>query len=196
MDLQHAAAFVLFATVAAITPGPSNAMLTATGAASGVLRGLACLLGVATGMALMMLLAALGLAGALLTYPLLGAVLKACGAAFLLWLSWKIAAAPYSPGEPGGRPVGFAGALFFQWLNPKSWLVSAGAAGAYISADAEPLGQGLWLAGLFFPVAVLCGLPWLAFGALVRRWLRSPARQRGFNVAMGLVLAASTLLVL
>jgi threonine/homoserine/homoserine lactone efflux protein len=36
--------------VAAITPGPSHIMLTAAGANAGVLRGLPCLPGVATGM--------------------------------------------------------------------------------------------------------------------------------------------------
>ncbi|MFI5324679.1 MAG: AraC family ligand binding domain-containing protein, partial [Candidatus Rokuibacteriota bacterium] len=43
------------------TPGPSNMLLTATGAAVGVRRGLPCLLGVALGMGLMMFVVAFGL---------------------------------------------------------------------------------------------------------------------------------------
>ena len=48
-----ATAFFLFAVVAAISPGPSNLILTSTGAAFGVRRGLPALVGVATGTKLM-----------------------------------------------------------------------------------------------------------------------------------------------
>ena len=54
-------AFLLFAVVAAVTPGPSNIMLTAVGAQAGVLRGLLALLGVTTGMGVMMFVVPLGL---------------------------------------------------------------------------------------------------------------------------------------
>ena len=50
MTPEQVVAFLLFAVAAAGTPGPSNLLLTATGAGVGVLRGLPCLLGVALGM--------------------------------------------------------------------------------------------------------------------------------------------------
>src|SRR2546422_4584988 len=49
MTTEQIVAFLLFAVVAAVTPGPSNIMLTAAGAQAGALRGLPCLLGVTTG---------------------------------------------------------------------------------------------------------------------------------------------------
>ena len=49
MTAEQAIAFFLFAFVAAITPGPSNLILTSTGASVGVLRGLPSLFGVAGG---------------------------------------------------------------------------------------------------------------------------------------------------
>jgi len=61
MTAKQTLAFVLFAIVAAITPGPSNIILTSTGAHVGVLRGLPCLFGVAIGMGLMMFIVAFGL---------------------------------------------------------------------------------------------------------------------------------------
>ena len=101
---EQVVAFLLFAVVAAITPGPSNIMLTAAGANAGVLKGLPCLLGVATGMGLMMFLVPFGLGSLVLKTPILLSVLHWGGAAFLLWLSWTIAAflplklaAMYSP---------------------------------------------------------------------------------------------------
>ncbi len=199
-SLQQATAFLLFAIVAAITPGPSNAMLTATGALAGMLRGLPCLLGVAAGMGLMMFSAGIGLAGLMVGHPAVLVGLKAGGSAFLLWLAWKIARAPYRDPQVAAqvtnRAVGFPGAFAFQCLNPKSWLVSVGAASAHLRPDTGVLAQALWIAGLFFAVALACGLVWLGFGVLVRRLLGSPRLQRAFNVAMGLLLALSTIFVL
>ncbi len=194
MTAEQALAFVIFAAVAAITPGPSNVMLTVTGAMAGILRGLPCLLGVATGMAVMMFVVALGLGSLVLGHTFLLAVFKWCGAAFLLWLSWKIATAPHSDSTDQRRPVGFAGAFAFQWLNPKSWLVSTSASGTYLQGDAGVLAQALSIGGLFFAAAIACGFVWLAFGVAMRRILRSPRLQRAFDVCMGFLLAASVLM--
>ena len=51
MTREQAIAFFIFSVAAAGTPGPSNVLLTATGAQVGVRRGLPCLLGVGLGMA-------------------------------------------------------------------------------------------------------------------------------------------------
>jgi threonine/homoserine/homoserine lactone efflux protein len=51
-------------------------------------------------------------------------------------LAWKIASAP-PPGEGGrGRVLGFFGAMAFQWINPKAWLIAIAAAGEYLSLRA------------------------------------------------------------
>src|SRR5437867_3062477 len=101
-------------------------MLTAAGAHAGVLRGLPCLFGVTTGMGLMMFLVPLGLGSLVLGHSLVLATLHWAGAGFLLWLSWKIATSSSGlEATQTSRPVGFLGAATFQWINPKSWLVSA-----------------------------------------------------------------------
>ena len=69
MTLDQSIAFLIFALVAAITPGPSNVMITATGAAAGMIRGLPCALGAATGMASLVFCAALGIGQLVLDHP-------------------------------------------------------------------------------------------------------------------------------
>src|SRR5919108_1080057 len=151
MTTEQAIAFFLFAIVAAITPGPSNLILTSTGATVGVLRGLPCLCGVAIGMGLMMFLVAFGLGSLVLESPLILQGLKWCGIGFLLWLSWKIATAGRSEATEDRRVcVGFWEAAAFQWVNPKAWLVCAGAVGTYFQAAAgNAFGQAVSLALLF-----------------------------------------------
>jgi threonine/homoserine/homoserine lactone efflux protein len=182
--------------VAAITPGPSNIMLTAAGANAGVLKGLPCLFGVTTGMGLMMFLVPLGLGSVVLEHPLVLKTLKWAGAAVLLWLSWKIATSSHIESIPEGKPVGYLGAAVFQWVNPKSWLVSASAAGTFLSVGAgSPIVQSASLGGLFVLAALPSCFVWLAFGAAVQRALHGRRRLRVFNIAMGAALALSIALI-
>ena len=197
MTAEQSIAFLVFALVAAITPGPSNVLLAATGAIAGVVRGLPCLLGVSAGMGLLIFSVAMGLGHLVLSHAVILKVLNWLGAAFLLWLAWKIASA-----KPGGeseakKPVGFGEAAILQWVNPKAWLVGVSAAGTYLQANAESaLLQAIWFAALFVAAALPSGLVWLVFGASLQRFLRTPRAARIFNVAMGVALAASVALIL
>jgi len=190
-------AFLLFAVVAAVTPGPSNIMLTAAGAQAGVLRGIPCLLGVTTGMGLMMFLVPLGLGTLVLEHSLALRALNWSGAVFLLWLSWKIATSSSGiESMTEGKPVGYLGAAVFQWVNPKSWLVSASAAGTFLSAGAgSPILQAVSLGSLFVLAALPSCFLWLALGATLQHVLHSGRRLRAFNIAMGALLALSIALI-
>ena len=196
MTQQQSLAFFLFSLVAAVTPGPSNVMLTATGAIAGITGGLPCLVGVGAGMGLLIFGVALGF-GEIVTGH--AAVLKALnwiGAAFLLWLAWRIATASGSSEAAEKEPVGFTRAALFQWVNPKSWLVSASAAGTYLQAEGGSLAQALAFAALFVAAALPSGFLWLAFGASMQRFLGSPRASRIFNIVMGASLAASVVMIL
>ena len=196
MTAEQAIAFFLFAFVAAITPGPSNLILTSTGASVGVLRGLPGLFGVAAGMGLMMFLVTFGLGSLVHDSPILYQALKWGGVAFLLWLAWKIATARHSETDADEkRPVGFWGAAAFQWVNPKSWLVSASAAGTYLhAATGNVFVQAVSFGVLFILAALPSCFVWLAFGAGVKRLLHGERAARIFNIAMGALLAGSVLL--
>jgi threonine/homoserine/homoserine lactone efflux protein len=197
VTLEHTIAILDFYVVATSTPGPSNIMLTATGAVVGVLRGIPCLIGVALGMGLLMFGVALGLGQLVLGHAAVARALNGLGAAFLLWLSWKIATSGHGPADTDRKPVGFVGAALFQWINPKSWLVSASAAGSYLQADPDgALLQSISFAALFVSAALPSGLLWLAFGASMQNFLRSARAARIFNVVMGASLAASVALIL
>jgi len=196
MTTDQVIAFVLFAVVAAGTPGPSNFLLTATGASVGVIRGLPCLVGVAAGMGVMMFAVAFGLGSVVIASPKVLRALNWAGAAFLLWLAWKIATSGRSEAGAGRKPVGLLGAAAFQWINPKSWLVCASAAGTYLHAGSgSALPQALTFGALFIVVSLPCCFVWLAFGATAQRLLRTERARRRFNLAMGALLAGSVALI-
>src|ERR1700674_5041075 len=93
MTFEQAVAFFVFSVVAAGTPGPSNALLTDTGANVGVWRGLPALFGVAGGMGVVMFVVAFGLGSVILENPAVLTGVKWCAAAVLCWLACKIATA-------------------------------------------------------------------------------------------------------
>ncbi len=172
-------------------------MLTAAGAISGVARGVPCLIGVAAGMGLLIFSVALGLGQLILGHAALLTALNWLGAAFLLYLAGKIALSGQPTESVGRKPVGFAGAALFQWINPKSWLVSTSAAGAYLHVDGDgALLQAIAFAALFVAAALPSGFLWLAFGAALQRYLRRPRTARIVNAVMAAGLAASVALIL
>jgi threonine/homoserine/homoserine lactone efflux protein len=197
VSLEQSTAFFVFSVVAAVTPGPSNIMLTATGAVAGVVRGIPCLLGVAAGMGLLIFSMAMGVGFLVLGHPAILRMLNWLGAAYLLWLAWRIALSGRSAASAEKKPVGFLGAALFQWINPKSWLVSSSAAGTYLHGDVDgALLQSTIFAALFVAAALPSGFLWLAFGASMQRCLSGARAARIFNVVMGASLAASVGLIL
>ena len=209
--LVSAAGFALAMTA---SPGPNNALVAASGANFGLRRTWPHMLGVAFGFPVMLVLVALGAAAPLHASPLLQAGLRWVGALWLLWLAWRLATAPVAPAPeatPGAgatpaaapgktmslgggpaRPMTFLQAALFQWVNPKAWMIAAGAIAAYTGA--EVLADSLALALIFVPAALLSVLGWTALGAgTARHLLRRPAALRRFNQAMGALLALSVL---
>ncbi len=180
-----------FAVAATITPGPNNVMVTTAAVNHGVRATMPHIVGIAVGFAVMLVLVCVGLAGVVLQIPLVATLLRWVALAWLVWLAWQIASAP-PPGSLGARPaLGFLGAMAFQWVNPKAWMICLGAAGAFMAPDGNVLAQGLIIGAVFLAVAVPCILPWALLGAAAARLLQSPGRLRVFNVAMAILLVLS-----
>ncbi|WP_237173660.1 LysE family translocator [Paracandidimonas lactea] len=183
----------LFMLVSSITPGPNNVMLTASGATFGYRRTLPHILGVSLGAAIVVLLTGAGVGAALQAQPALHTGLKYLGAAYLLYLAWRIACAGPGDGSAGAtrqRPFTFLEAAAFQWINPKVWMMAIGIVATYMPQQA--FFQNLVLASA---VLVVVNFPsvsvWALFGSAVGRLLGQGLAIRYFNVCMALLLVAS-----
>lgn len=192
MNLDIAAALLVFVAVTLVTPGPNNAMLMSTGVTYGFQRGLPHLLGVALGFGFMTLAVGFGLGALLLAAPKAYTILKYAGAAYLLYLAWAIATAtPDLDAEAGGStPITFLQAALFQWLNPKAWVMAVGAISTYSGVASYPHNV-LLIAGLFCLLGLFSSGLWLGFGTGLRRLLTSTRTVRLINLAMALLLVLS-----
>jgi threonine/homoserine/homoserine lactone efflux protein len=201
LDPVWLASAVAFAVSMSATPGPNNAMLAASGSAWGFRRTLPHMLGISVGFPVMLVVVALGAGTPLRRHPEVLDVLRWLGAAYLLWLAFKIGTArPRPPAEADaselsgsrGRPLSFLQAAVFQWINPKAWVIVLSALATLTTLAGEPSRvRALLLACAFlttnFPITAL----WTSIGVGVGRVLRTPRRLRRFNVLMALLLSAS-----
>jgi len=192
MSQQLVVAYVVFASVAAFTPGPNNTMLLASGLNFGFRRTIPHVLGVGFGIGIVVLVAGFGLGAIFQAYPLLYTVLKYLGAAYLLYLAYLIATsgAVSAGGERSGRPLSFFGAALFQWVNVKG-LVAAISSVAIYSAIAPYPWNMIMLGAIFSIVGFLSAATWAMFGVGLSRVLSTPRAVRIFNVTMALLLVAS-----
>ena len=194
-ELSALLPFLAFAAVMTGTPGPNNAMVTASAARVGARRTMPLVLGIVIGVGLMFVAMALGLHALLARQPALETALRVIAAAALLWIAWKILrAGPVSEGDE--RPLlGFLGGASFQWINPKAWAMTASAATLYVPAPAS--GAAIALHALLLSLVGVCLVSlWSLLGAALRRPLSRPRFAHPFNAAMALLLVAATLPVL
>lgn len=184
-------AFILFAFATAGTPGPNNMMLLASGANFGFRRTILHILGISVGLAVMVVAMGWGLSGLFRAVPVLHEILKWAGAAYMLWLAWKIGTATgVTDKTAGSRPMTFLEAAGFQWLNPKAWAMALGAVTTYAPEGGGPTAV-LLVAGTFMLVGAPCSAAWAGFGQGLRPFLDRPAALRAFNVTMAVLLVAS-----
>jgi len=182
----------LFILSSSITPGPNNTMLMASGVNFGFRRSLRHLLGVQVGFAILLCSVGLGLHAVLDRVPQLYTLLRYLGSAYMLWMAWKLATTRAALTDPlfTRQPLGFWGAVAFQWVNPKAWFMAVTFMSTYLAPGAQ-LPQILLLALLFMLLGGPCAVFWLGFGQAMRRLLQNPSHLRHFNVTMALALVAS-----
>nr|WP_298682171.1 LysE family translocator [uncultured Dongia sp.] len=183
---------VLFAAIATGTPGAATTLATASGASFGFRRSVPLLAGVAFGLALLAAAAASGLAALLLAAPALHFALKIVGSAYLLWLAVQIG----RKGRPRqvadlATPTSLLGGAFLQWLNPKAWAMTLGAAASFATQASGPGHLALLLGAAFGVAGMLSMMLWCSAGLMLAKLLRSERQWRMLNICLALLLALS-----
>ncbi len=176
--------------VMSITPGPNNVMVTASGVAFGYRRTIPHMLGISLGCGFQIVLVALGMGTVFERWPELQDVLRWAGAAYLVYLAWRLLKAGLIVGEAEGRarPLTFLEAAAFQFLNPKAWMIAVTTATVFLPKDLNPLVGSLTMALVLAIVNYPSISVWTLFGTAMRRLLGSERLRQAFSVALSLAL--------
>ena len=187
--------FVTYTFVMSITPGPNNVMLTAAGANFGFRRTLPHMLGIAGGFVVQLLAVCAGLSALFARWPALQSALGWVGAAYLVYLGWRMLRLESSAERAASRPVSFLEAAAFQFLNPKAWVMTVTAATLFLPQELPWFARGLYMAGIAEGVGLPCMAVWALFGSSLRGLLAAPRGRRVFNAAMALALATTAVMM-
>ena len=193
MTLATLVSFSIFALMAAITPGPNNIMLAASGANYGFRRTLPHIIGVCFGFGCLVIAGGLGVGRFLETFPQFFSILKMLALLFLLYLVWKVGTASSPKLSPDGKPMRFHTAALFQWVNPKGVTVVISAIAAYLET-ASSIWQALPVMVIVFVlVTIISACLWAFIGRAISDFLSNRHYRIAFNVTMAIALFLSML---
>jgi threonine/homoserine/homoserine lactone efflux protein len=187
--------FITYTFVMSITPGPNNVMLTASGANFGFRRTVPHILGIGFGFVVQLLAVCAGLSALFDRWPALQSALALVGAAYLLYLGWRMLRLEGAAARISTRPVSMLEGALFQFLNPKAWVMSLSAAALFLPQQLPPLARGVYMAGIMEGIGVPCMTVWALFGSSLRSFIGAPRGRRVFNLAMALALATTAVMM-
>jgi threonine/homoserine/homoserine lactone efflux protein len=194
--------FTLFSTLATFyftmffTPGPNNAMLTASGMKFGFIRTLPHLTGITLGHILQISLTCFGLANLFLLYPQVQFYMKILCFLYLLYLGWKMIGSFSLIQKESGRPLKFYEASAFQFINPKAWSIAITVASGFFPSD-ENIIVGVTFVAL---TAALINFPsiclWAIFGNTLRIYTTNEKIKKTIEYLFAIMLVLTAIFIL
>lgn len=184
-----------YSFVAAVTPGPNNVILWATGIQFGFRAALPYVAGVAIGVGAMVLAVAAGIGVLVTTVPELQVALKVAGSAYLLYLAYQIARSSSVREADVAHPPTFLQAVTFQFVNPKAWFFVLGAVGAFSLPNLNVVLGSVLMALVIMAVVAPSASVWAIGGHALGRLVSGPRAHRAISLALALLLAAMVILV-
>ena len=173
--------FVLASAVIIIVPGPTVTVIIANSIRHGARAGLLNVVGTQLGMAMMVLIVAYGLDVITTSLAFVFDWLRLIGAAYLIWLGWKLLRSDGSLGassDQSSKRSFFWQGFFVIWSNPKALLFIGAFIPQFVSQTGDPFAETLLLGFIFMIVgtvfdgayAIAAGK---AGGVLTRRNIRT-----------------------
>jgi threonine/homoserine/homoserine lactone efflux protein len=183
--------FATYSLVMSITPGPNNVMLTASGATFGFRKTVPHILGVLAGFSVVLFGVCAGLDVVFTRWPQLQTVLRWAGAAYLVYLGWRILRSGEAQATESRKPLTALEAAGFQFLNPKAWMMTLTAAAMFLPRELGLLAGSSYMVGVMAVTNLPCITVWALFGSSMRGFLARSAGRLAFNIVLALALVAT-----
>lgn len=184
------AEFLVAAIVMEITPGPNMTWLALLSAREGRMAGLQAVAGIASGLALLAIIAATGISALISAWPALYEALRWAGVAFLLYLAWEAWVGEKDDGKRPDRGKHFRRGLVVNLLNPKAAAVFVVMIPSFAGPDAS-VGALAGMTLAYLAIATLAHALIVAFAGNFQKAMADPRREvivrRVFAVALAAV---------
>lgn len=185
--MPNLGAFLSYILITTFTPGPNNILSMSNAAKYGFKRNISFSLGMFSGAIVIMALCSAFGATIFNILPSIKPIMTYIGAAYILWLSWKIyKSKPHVEEKDIRKENNFVSGFLLQFVNPKVIIYGITIFATFILPYYEsPISIGLFAVGLAFIgfVSINC---WALFGSGFNTFLKR--HYRVVNTAMALLL--------
>jgi len=196
IELKLFIALISYYFVMFVTPGPNNAMLTASAIKFGFRKTLPHLFGIPFGHVIQIILVCFGLGTIFQKYPLIQFYLKWVCFVYLLYLGWQILGSLSSGEKKSGRPLMFYEAALFQFINPKAWVVAVTSASAFFPSEENFIVATSFVAitapFVCFPSICI----WAAFGASIKNIIRNVRVKKIIEYLLAILLLVTAVIII
>ena len=179
---------VTFVLITTFTPGPANISSASMGVLHGYKKSLKFLLGLVSGLFLVMLLSGLVSGTLLRSFPALEPVLRYIGAGYILYLAFAILKASYTFEAGEVKPMGYFHGLALNISNPKLLVYAFTLFSTFLAPVAGNLSSLLLVVPLLALTAFTAISTWALFGTLIKTHLHSPRVKTTVNIILSLFL--------
>ena len=179
-----------------ITPGPNNTMLTASGIKFGFVKTIPHLIGVSTGHGIQLILVCIGLGTIFEKYPIIQDTLKWIGAAYLLYLAWKMFGSLKVGNNQANNPLRFYEAIIFQFVNPKAWVICITATSLFFPREESIFLGIIFLVLMSYLINLPCISSWAVFGSTIRSFLKNVLVKKTVEWLMAILLVLTSISIL
>ena len=197
IDFQLLSALVTYYFIMFATPGPNNAMLTASGLKFGFVKTLPHLIGIPLGHIFQIGLVCFGFGNLFILFPELQFYMKILCFVYLIYLGWKIIGSfSLVEKDTGGRPLKFYEASLFQFINPKAWSIAVTVASGFFPTE-ENIFIGIFFvtitaAFICFPTISL----WALFGSGLRKFVGNTKVKKIVEYLLAILLVLTGIFIL
>ena len=194
--------FALFSALAIfyftmfITPGPNNAMLTASGMKFGFVKTLPHAIGIPIGHIFQIGLTCFGLANLFLIYPQIQFYMKILCFLYMIYLSWKMLGSFSAVKKETGKPLKFYEASLCQFIKPKAWSIAVTVASGFFPSE-----ENIFIGVAFVTItaAIIC-FPtislWALFGSGLRKFVNNKKIKKTIEYLLAILLVLTGLFIL
>ncbi len=145
-------AFWTYTLITAMTPGPNNILALSSATSHGFRQSTRVLAGMSLGFLIVMLLCA-GISFSLAVIdPAAVHLLSWAGAAYIVWLAWKIATSPTKEDGLQTKPISFWASFALQFVNVKIILYGVTALSTFVLPQTQALS---WVVGVSVLLAMI-----------------------------------------
>lgn len=182
--------FLTYTLITALTPGPNNILALSSVNQHGFRRSLRVLAGMSAGFLALMLICGVFTYTLISVLPSLTHWLVWVGAAYILWLAWKIANSSSATDDSSERPLSFWLSFWLQFANVKIILYGITALSAFVLPYTQNILSVTAVSILLAVIGCLGNLVWALAGHLFQSIFRQYGRLVNRVLALLLIYCA------